>query len=182
MQGLTDHRTGGGDAAGPAGLFVVDPSRDMHNPRPLSQDAPRRRVLIAGFSMRIRSSRPLRVRQARYGQDANCRHHVLAAMIRGLSLPPKAPHPARDIRRSAQRVAAGLGTVHHFMGGRYLDASPRTTQWQRESWPRTPIGLAEDRGDVPTDMNDGNCSMRALEASASCDTRAPRGHWVSVNW
>lgn len=105
----------------PAGLFVIDPARDAR-PQFLSQvrepPGPHCRLLNANPVLDV-----LRARHARAGGDP-LPSHVLAAMVRALGLPPKR-HTPRESSDGRVSVAAGLGTVHHYVGGRHLDARPR---------------------------------------------------------
>ncbi len=106
-----------------AGLFVVDPAMDR-KPVPLAQvrgDLPSHcRLLDANPVLEA-----LRVRHKAGGAREPLASHVLAAMIRALGLPPKR-HSPREHTEDRVEVAAGLSTVHHFLGGGDLDDRPRT--------------------------------------------------------
>lgn len=95
-----------------AGRFVIDPSVDR-KPAPLAQvdrpPASHCRLLDANPVLDL-----LRERHRDGGVD-ELPSHVLAAMIRALGLPPKR-HTPRESSDGRVRVAAGLSTVHHFLG------------------------------------------------------------------
>ncbi len=98
----------------PAGLFVIDPAVDAR-PTPLAQ-AP----ATPGRHCRLLDANPvldaLRERHKAGDPDDPLASHVLAAMMRALGLPPKR-HTPRENSDGQVKVAAGLSTVHHFLGG-----------------------------------------------------------------
>lgn len=97
-----------------AGRFVIDPTIDR-KPTPLAQTertpASHCRLLDANPVLDL-----LRARHRASTDGDPLPSHVLAAMIRALGLPPKR-HTPRESTDGRVRVAAGLSTVHHFLGG-----------------------------------------------------------------
>jgi len=122
----------------PAGLFVIDPALDAR-PSPLAQakEPPGQRCRLLDANPVLEA---LRARHRGAGAGEPLPSHVLAAMVRALGLPPKR-HTPRESSDGRVRLACGLGTVHHFLGG--AGARPAPAGEGADIVVRDSVGLAD---------------------------------------